>query len=61
MAAVTQLFYVTNWLHDWCYDSGFDEAAGNAQHDNFGRGGLGGDPLHAEAQDGTPTSATTPT
>ncbi|AUX41799.1 hypothetical protein SOCE26_032240 [Sorangium cellulosum] len=52
MASVTQLFYVNNWLHDWYYDSGFDEAAGNAQQDNFGRGGLGGDPIHAEAQDG---------
>ncbi|HEX8537874.1 MAG TPA: M36 family metallopeptidase, partial [Cystobacter sp.] len=31
-AATTQLFYVNNWLHDWFYDSGFDEAAGNAQH-----------------------------
>ncbi len=52
MAAVTQLFYDTNWLHDWFYDSGFNEAAGNAQQNNFGRGGLGGDVLHAEAQDG---------
>ncbi|MEZ4404246.1 MAG: M36 family metallopeptidase [Kofleriaceae bacterium] len=52
MAAVTHLFYVNNWLHDWWYDSGFDEAAGNAQQDNYGRGGVGGDPLHAEAQDG---------
>ena len=43
MAAVTQLFYVNNWLHDWWYDSGFNEAAGNAQHNNYGRGGLGGD------------------
>lgn len=51
MASVTSLFYVTNWLHDYYYDSGFDEAAGNAQHDNFGRGGEGGDVLHAEAQD----------
>jgi fungalysin metallopeptidase (M36) len=50
-AAVTQLFYVVNWLHDWFYDAGFDEAAGNAQQDNYGRGGVGGDPLHAEAQD----------
>ena len=30
-AAITQLFYVVNWLHDWYYDNGFDEAAGNAQ------------------------------
>jgi len=51
MAAVTHLFYLNNWLHDWWYDSGFDEAAGNAQQDNFGRGGAGGDPIHAEAQD----------
>ncbi|WNG15657.1 myxosortase-dependent M36 family metallopeptidase [Cystobacter fuscus] len=50
-AATTQLFYVNNWLHDWFYDVGFDEAAGNAQQDNFGRGGLRQDPIHAEAQD----------
>jgi MYXO-CTERM domain-containing protein len=50
-AAVTQLFYVNNWLHDFYYDSGFDEAAGNAQASNFGRGGLEGDPLLAEGQD----------
>ena len=51
MAAVTQLFYVTNFLHDWFYDAGFDEASGNAQSDNYGRGGLGNDDLLAEAQD----------
>ncbi len=51
MAAVTQIFYVTNYLHDWYYDSGFNEAAGNAQVSNFGRGGEEGDPLLAEAQD----------
>ena len=51
MAAVTQQFYVTNWMHDWYYDSGFNEAAANAQANNFGRGGLGGDPLLAEGQD----------
>ncbi|MDY7227080.1 myxosortase-dependent M36 family metallopeptidase [Hyalangium rubrum] len=50
-AAVTQLFYVTNFLHDWFYDYGFDEAAGNAQADNYGRGGVAGDSLKAEAQD----------
>lgn len=54
MAALTNLFYVTNWLHDWWYDSGFTEAAGNAQQSNYGRGGVEGDPLHAEAQDGAP-------
>ncbi len=54
MASVIQIFYTTNWLHDWWYDSGFVEAAGNAQKDNYGRGGVAGDPLHAEAQDGAP-------
>ncbi|MFO0592447.1 MAG: M36 family metallopeptidase [Polyangiaceae bacterium] len=51
MASITQLFYNTNWAHDYWYDSGFDEAAGNAQQSNFGRGGIEGDVLHAEAQD----------
>ena len=25
------MFYTINYLHDWYYDSGFNEAAGNAQ------------------------------
>ncbi|WNG25151.1 aldo/keto reductase [Cystobacter fuscus] len=50
-AATTQLFYVNNWLHDWFYDVGFDEASGNAQQDNFGRGGKGNDAIRAESQD----------
>lgn len=50
-ASVTHLFYVTNFLHDWYYDLGFDEEAGNHQTDNFGRGGIARDPLKAEAQD----------
>jgi len=49
-AAAVNVFFVTNWLHDWYYDSGFTEATGNAQLDNFGRGGVGGDPLVAHAQ-----------
>lgn len=51
MAAVTQLFFLNNFLHDWFYDVGFNEAAGNAQTNNFGRGGLGGDPILAQGQD----------
>src|SRR5262249_30244574 len=51
MASITEAFYVTNWLHDYWYDRGFDEAAGNNQVDNFGRGGIGGDPMHVEVQD----------
>lgn len=50
-AATTSLFFVNNWLHDWFYDSGFDELAGNAQVDNYGRGGEAGDPVIAQAQD----------
>ncbi len=49
-AAVVQLFYTVNWLHDFFYDSGFDEAAGNAQADNYGRGGSDGDPLVARVE-----------
>lgn len=50
-AASTHLFYVTNFLHDWYYDAGYDEKSGNHQADNFGRGGVARDPLKAEAQD----------
>ena len=50
-ASIVNLFYLNNWLHDWFYDSGFDEAAGNAQTDNFGRGGIGNDSIIAEGQD----------
>jgi uncharacterized protein (TIGR03382 family) len=50
-AATVNLFYVNNFLHDWFYDAGFDEASGNAQALNFGRGGMEGDSLRAEAQD----------
>ncbi|HVH41378.1 MAG TPA: M36 family metallopeptidase [Labilithrix sp.] len=50
-AATAHLFYVTNFLHDWFYDAGFDEASRNHQFENFGRGGKDGDPLLAEAQD----------
>lgn len=51
MAAITQLFFSINWLHDEWYDAGFTEAAGNGQEDNYGRGGVGGDAVRAEAQD----------
>jgi MYXO-CTERM domain-containing protein len=54
MASVADIFYVTNWLHDWWYDSGWNEAAGDAQEDNYGRGGIAGDPLFACAQSGAP-------
>ncbi|MDP1829862.1 MAG: myxosortase-dependent M36 family metallopeptidase [Archangium sp.] len=50
-AAVAQLFFDNNLFHDWYYDDGFNEAAGNGQLSNLGRGGLGNDALLAEAQD----------
>ena len=50
--AIQNLFYLNNVIHDSLYRLGFDEAAGNFQVNNFGNGGLGGDPVNAEAQDG---------
>ena len=50
--AVTNLFYHLNRFHDYMYSLGFDEPAGAMQEDNFGRGGLGGDRIFADAQDG---------
>lgn len=52
-AAVVQLFYWNNWMHDRLYDLGFTESAGNFQTTNFGRGGSGNDPVQADAQDGS--------
>jgi large repetitive protein len=49
-AGLAHAFYVVNALHDWLADAGFDESAGNAQADNLGRGGLGGDPLVVQTQ-----------
>lgn len=51
-AAVTNLFYWTNLVHDIQYRYGFDEAAGNFQVNTYGRGGAGADSVRAEAQDG---------
>ncbi|KAI8056202.1 Fungalysin metallopeptidase-domain-containing protein [Syncephalis plumigaleata] len=50
-AAVTNLFYITNMMHDIFYRYGFDEVAGNFQQDNFGKGGAGNDSVIAYAQD----------
>ena len=52
-AAVVQLFYWCNWIHDRLWELGFDEASGNFQNNNFGRGGLGNDAVFADAQDGS--------
>ena len=54
-AAVTNLFYWNNIIHDVMYQYGFDEASGNFQVNNYGNGGLGNDDVRAEAQDGADT------
>lgn len=58
-AVNTNLFYWINRAHDLFYASGFTEAAGNFQESNFGRGGLGGDPVYAYSHFGaqSPESA----
>lgn len=50
---ITNLFYWNNIVHDVMYNYGFTEPAGNFQANNLGRGGLGNDPVMAEAQDGS--------
>ncbi|KAJ2718362.1 hypothetical protein GGI07_005790 [Coemansia sp. Benny D115] len=52
-AAVTQLFYTNNFMHDLFYLYGFDEAAGNFQDENFSGKGRGNDAVIANAQDGS--------
>ncbi|HSN47898.1 MAG TPA: M36 family metallopeptidase, partial [Flavobacterium sp.] len=54
-AATTNLFYMTNIMHDVWYQYGFNEASGNFQKDNYGRGGASsfiGDEVLADSQDG---------
>jgi len=50
-AAVTNLFYWSNIIHDVMYNYGFDEASGNFQEFNYTPDGAGGDYVFAEAQD----------
>lgn len=52
-AAVTNLFYWNNIIHDIAYGYGFNEAAGNFQDNNYGKGGQQNDYVQAESQDGT--------
>ena len=53
---ITNLFYWNNIIHDIMYDYGFNEVSGNFQANNLGRGGLEGDYVRAEAQDGSGTN-----
>ncbi|KAJ1963256.1 hypothetical protein GGI12_002162 [Dipsacomyces acuminosporus] len=54
-AAITQLFYTVNTMHDLSYLYGFDEAAGNFQDTNYSGKGAGNDAVVAFAQDGSGT------
>jgi len=51
-AAITNLFYMCNTLHDIWYQYGFDEESGNFQATNYTGAGLGDDEVMADAQDG---------
>jgi extracellular elastinolytic metalloproteinase len=51
-AAIDNLFYWNNTMHDISYQYGFDEAAGNFQADNQGRGGIGNDFVDAFSESG---------
>ncbi|MDC0230915.1 T9SS-dependent M36 family metallopeptidase [Aureispira] len=55
-AAITNLFYMNNVIHDVLYQYGFDEASGNFQVNNYGNGGQDSDYVRAEAQDGSGTN-----
>ena len=55
-AAVVNLFYWNNIMHDVLYQYGFDEAAGNFQENNYGNGGAGSDAVNADALDGSGTN-----
>lgn len=49
---VLNIFYFNCYMHDFFYLLGFREGDGNFQFDNFGRGGIGGDPVDARAHSG---------
>ena len=51
-AAIVNLFFWNNLMHDVWYHYGFDEPAGNFQQNNYGKGGMDNDIVIADAQDG---------
>lgn len=55
-ASLTNLFYVVNAIHDKLYTLGFNEADGNFEVNNYGKGGSGNDPVLAEGFDGGGTN-----
>lgn len=54
-AVISNLFYWNNIIHDVTYQYGYNEASGNFQSNNYGKGGVGNDYVQAEAQDGSGT------
>jgi len=55
-AAITNLFYWNNIMHDVYYQYGFDESSGNFQENNYGNGGNASDNVNAEGLDGGGTN-----
>jgi extracellular elastinolytic metalloproteinase len=55
-AAATNVFVLTNKLHDVYYKFGFNEQFGNFQVNNFGKGGAGNDPVKVLIQDRSGTN-----
>jgi len=55
-AAITNLFFWNNTIHDVFYHYGFNEESGNFQAKNYTKLGLGKDFVYAEAQDGSGTN-----
>lgn len=54
--AVTQLFYMNNFMHDFSFQYGFDEEAGNYQQKNYNTNlADANDYVQAEGQDGSAT------
>ena len=52
-AALTNTFFMSNFVHDFAYAYGFDERSGNFQQNQNGNADSGGnDPLAAHVQDG---------
>ncbi|MFZ3577812.1 M36 family metallopeptidase [Virgibacillus sp. DJP39] len=54
-SAATNLFYHHNLFHDYLYNLGWVEEAGNLQLSNFGKGGLDGDAILGLVQAGATT------
>lgn len=52
-AAITNLFYSNNMVHDVFYRFGFTESSKNFQTNNFDKGGRGNDAVRAEGYDGS--------